>query len=139
MRDKLNEVKAIVMAGCGVGAFCLVRSYQPQGRGALSLKWAATKNVPPNDVQGPINEITDATMNMLTGQKPSIQRHDENAAAFQNQVKMENAVFWDVTLCGSCKTRRFGGTYGIQHLDEKNSELGTFTSNSQLLTMFLAR
>jgi hypothetical protein len=23
---------------------------------------------------------------------------------------MENAVFWDVTPCGSCKNRRFGGT-----------------------------
>jgi hypothetical protein len=25
-------------------------------------------------------------------------------------VNMKNAVFWDVTLCGSCKNRRFGGT-----------------------------
>jgi hypothetical protein len=25
-------------------------------------------------------------------------------------VTMKNAVFWDVTLCGSCKNRRFGGT-----------------------------
>jgi hypothetical protein len=22
----------------------------------------------------------------------------------------KNGVFWDVTLCGSCKNRRFGGT-----------------------------
>jgi E3 ubiquitin-protein ligase DOA10 len=26
---------------------------------------------------------------------------------------MKNGVFWDVTPCGSCKNRRFGGT---QHL-----------------------
>jgi hypothetical protein len=25
-------------------------------------------------------------------------------------VTMKNAVFWDVTPCGSCKNRRFGGT-----------------------------
>jgi hypothetical protein len=24
-------------------------------------------------------------------------------------VTMKNATFWDVTLCGSCKNRRFGG------------------------------
>jgi hypothetical protein len=26
---------------------------------------------------------------------------------------MKNGVFWDVTPCGSCKNRRFGGTYRI--------------------------
>jgi hypothetical protein len=25
-------------------------------------------------------------------------------------VTMKNGAFWDVTLCGSCKNRRFGGT-----------------------------
>jgi E3 ubiquitin-protein ligase DOA10 len=25
-------------------------------------------------------------------------------------VTMKNGVFWDVTLCGSCKNRRFGRT-----------------------------
>jgi hypothetical protein len=25
-------------------------------------------------------------------------------------VDMKNAVFWDITPCGSCKNRRFGGT-----------------------------
>jgi hypothetical protein len=25
-------------------------------------------------------------------------------------VTMKNGVFWDVTLCGSFKNRRFGGT-----------------------------
>jgi hypothetical protein len=25
-------------------------------------------------------------------------------------VTMKNAVFWDVTPCGSCKNRHFGGT-----------------------------
>jgi hypothetical protein len=31
---------------------------------------------------------------------------------------MKNAVFWDVTPCGSCKNRRFGGTYPLHHLCE---------------------
>jgi hypothetical protein len=26
---------------------------------------------------------------------------------------MNNDVFWDVTPCGSCKNRRFGGTYHL--------------------------
>jgi hypothetical protein len=30
-------------------------------------------------------------------------------------VNIKNAVFWDVTLCGSCKNRRFGGTYRLHH------------------------
>jgi hypothetical protein len=25
-------------------------------------------------------------------------------------VTVKNAVFWDVTPCGSCKSRHFGGT-----------------------------
>jgi hypothetical protein len=27
-----------------------------------------------------------------------------------NTVALKNGVFWDVTPCGSCKNRRFGGT-----------------------------
>jgi hypothetical protein len=27
-----------------------------------------------------------------------------------NDIIMKNAVFWDVTPCGSCKNRRFEGT-----------------------------
>jgi hypothetical protein len=30
-----------------------------------------------------------------------------------------NAVFWDVTPCGSCKNRRFGATYQIHHQGNK--------------------
>jgi hypothetical protein len=28
---------------------------------------------------------------------------------------MKNAVLWDVTPCGSCRNRRFGGTYRLHH------------------------
>jgi hypothetical protein len=56
---------------------------------------------------------------LLVVQKP------RNAAAttafyvrfeFFTAVTMKNCVFWDVTPCGSCTKRRFGGTY--HHLDE---------------------
>jgi hypothetical protein len=33
---------------------------------------------------------------------------------------MENAVLWDVTLCGCCKIRRFGVIYRLYHQDDKN-------------------
>jgi hypothetical protein len=32
---------------------------------------------------------------------------------------MKNAVFLDVTPCGSCKKRRFGGPYHPHHQGEK--------------------
>jgi hypothetical protein len=31
-------------------------------------------------------------------------------------VTMKNGVFWDVTPCGSCKNRLFGGTWRLLHL-----------------------
>jgi hypothetical protein len=33
---------------------------------------------------------------------------------------LKNAVFWDVTQCGSCKNQRFGGTYHLHHQGDKN-------------------
>jgi hypothetical protein len=35
-------------------------------------------------------------------------------------VGMKNDVFWDITPCGSCKNRRFGGTYHLHHEGDKN-------------------
>jgi hypothetical protein len=35
-------------------------------------------------------------------------------------VTMKNGVFWEVTSCGSCKDRRFGGTYRLHHQGNKN-------------------
>jgi hypothetical protein len=35
-------------------------------------------------------------------------------------VTMDNGVFWDVTPCGSCKNRRFGGTHRLLHQGDKN-------------------
>jgi hypothetical protein len=33
---------------------------------------------------------------------------------------MKNAVFWDVTTCGSCKNRLFAGKYRLLHQGDKN-------------------
>jgi hypothetical protein len=30
-------------------------------------------------------------------------------------LELKNIVFWDPGLCGSCKNRRFGGTYRIHY------------------------
>jgi hypothetical protein len=35
-------------------------------------------------------------------------------------VTMKNGVFWDVTPCGSCKSRRFGGTKRLLHQGYKH-------------------
>jgi hypothetical protein len=35
-------------------------------------------------------------------------------------VTMKNDVFWNVTPCGSCKNRRFGGTWHLLHQGDKN-------------------
>jgi hypothetical protein len=34
-------------------------------------------------------------------------------------VTVKNGVFWVVTPCGSCKNRRFGGTWRL-HQGDKN-------------------
>jgi hypothetical protein len=33
---------------------------------------------------------------------------------------IKNCVFWDVTSCGSCKNRRFGGTLRLLYQGDKN-------------------
>jgi hypothetical protein len=33
---------------------------------------------------------------------------------------IKNGVFWDVTPCGSCKNRHFGGTQRLLHQGDKN-------------------
>jgi hypothetical protein len=38
-------------------------------------------------------------------------------------VTMKDAVFWDMTPCGSCKNRRFLGTYHLHHRLTRIGEL----------------
>jgi hypothetical protein len=40
------------------------------------------------------------------------------AVTMKNAEK--NGVFWVVTPCGSCKNRRFGGTWRLLHQGDKN-------------------
>jgi hypothetical protein len=35
-------------------------------------------------------------------------------------LTMKNTIFWDVTPCGSCRNRRFGGMYRHNHQGDKN-------------------
>jgi hypothetical protein len=44
-------------------------------------------------------------------------------------VTMNNDIFWDVKPCGSCKNRRFGGTYRIHQTGEKNQRAMNGSSN----------
>jgi hypothetical protein len=44
-------------------------------------------------------------------------------------VTMKNAVFWDVTSCGSCKNRRFEGTYRLHYQCEKKQRARNVSNN----------
>jgi hypothetical protein len=47
-------------------------------------------------------------------------------------VTMKNAIFWDVTLCASCKNRCFRGTYCLHHQGDKNRRARKVSGNYQL-------
>jgi hypothetical protein len=40
----------------------------------------------------------------------------------EHKMVMKNVLFWDVMPCGSCKNRRFRGTYHLHHQGEKNQQ-----------------
>jgi hypothetical protein len=42
---------------------------------------------------------------------------------------MKNGVFWVVTPCGSCKNRRFGGTWRLLHQGDRQDNLNLETLN----------
>jgi positive regulator of sigma E activity len=44
---------------------------------------------------------------------------------------MKNGVFWDITVCGSCKSRCSGGTHRLHHHGEKNQRTSNVSSNSE--------
>jgi hypothetical protein len=43
---------------------------------------------------------------------------------------MKNAVFWDVTPFGSCKSRRFEGNYRLHYQSERNERTRIFLSHT---------
>jgi hypothetical protein len=58
-------------------------------------------------------------------------------------VTMKNAVVWDVTPCGSCKDRLFGGTISpiirVARISDSIVFFSQRDSVASLLTFFLAR
>jgi hypothetical protein len=50
---------------------------------------------------------------------------------------MKNAVFWDVTPCGSCKNRRFGATYRLNIQSGKNQRAMNIVSNNNFMLQLL--
>jgi hypothetical protein len=46
------------------------------------------------------------------------------------EVTMKNAVIWDAVPCGSCKSRRFGGTYLLHHQGENNQRARMNVTNT---------
>jgi hypothetical protein len=44
-------------------------------------------------------------------------------------VAMQNAVFWDVTPCGSRENRRLGGMYHLHHHGDKNRRARNVSGN----------
>jgi hypothetical protein len=48
-------------------------------------------------------------------------------------IPYKNALFWDVTPCGSCNNRRFRGTYRLRHQGEKNQRARNSVSGNYQL------
>jgi hypothetical protein len=53
-------------------------------------------------------------------EKMKASQEELQATVSANQKQMKNGVFWVVTPCGSCKNRRFGGTWRLLHQGDKN-------------------
>jgi hypothetical protein len=47
-------------------------------------------------------------------------------------MTMKNALYWEVTSCGSCKNRRFEGIYRLRHQGDKNQRARNNVSNNTL-------
>jgi hypothetical protein len=45
---------------------------------------------------------------------------EKKGLELQALLILKNGVFWVVTPCGSCKNRRFGGTWRLLHQGDKN-------------------
>jgi hypothetical protein len=54
-------------------------------------------------------------------------------------VTIKNAIFWDVTLCGSCENQHFGGMCCLHQQDERNQWAGNNVSSNLQLKHTLQR
>jgi hypothetical protein len=53
-------------------------------------------------------------------------------------VTIKKAIFWDMTPCGCCKNRSFGGTYRLHNQGENNQQArNNVKYNQQLLSSVL--
>jgi heterodisulfide reductase subunit C len=59
---------------------------------------------------------------MATYRPRKFMRQERHYVRFEvfTAVTMKNGVLWDVTTCGSCKNRCFGGTWRLPHQGDKN-------------------
>jgi hypothetical protein len=46
--------------------------------------------------------------------------HKTGVVPLVTWTELKHTVFWDVTPCGSCDNRSFGGTYRLYHQGDKN-------------------
>jgi hypothetical protein len=59
---------------------------------------------------------------------------------FVMAVTMKNAIFWDMTLYGSCKNQRFSGTYHLHFQGQKHQHTAKKrSSKTSVLTRAIQR
>jgi hypothetical protein len=58
-----------------------------------------------------------------------VKKHRSQHVTDYSTVK--NVVFWDITWCGPCKNRRFGGMHRLHHQGDKLRVRNSVSSNQQ--------
>jgi hypothetical protein len=88
------------------------------------IKFSATEAV---EVSTSAKEIECLCGTNIYGQHTSCKAGRETLQGDERKggPSMKNAAFWDLTPCGSCKNRRFGGTYCLHHQGNKIGEIRT--------------
>jgi hypothetical protein len=59
---------------------------------------------------------------------------DVTGSGSHSERAMKNAGFWDVVPCGSCESRRFGGTFRLHHQGETNQRATNSVNSNYLVT-----
>jgi hypothetical protein len=53
-------------------------------------------------------------------------------------VTIKYGIFWDMTSCGSCKNRSFGGAYRLHHLDDNRGAKNNVSIRNTLISSLRA-